>query len=91
LRHRNKERGEKAKGERVHSQSSSSDGNIVNVEKAETKKDPAIEARAPMSEGTEEHAPEPPAITNIATAGNSSSDPASIPKYDILPKNTDAT
>ena len=86
FRHKNKEQSE-AKGEVVHSQSSSN-GTIVNAEKAEAKKDPAIEARSPMSEETEGQASEPSAIPNIATA---TPDFVPIPKDDMSRKNMDAT
>jgi hypothetical protein len=90
FRRKNKEHREKAKGEVVHSQSSSN-GNIESVEKEEAKKDPAIEAGSPMSEETEKQAPEHSAIPTIATAGKSTPESASILKDDMPPNNIDAT
>ena len=90
FRHKSKGERARAEGEAIHSHSSSN-GDIVNVEAAEAKKEPAIEPRSPTSEEeAEDPVPEPSAIPNITTAGKSNSDPASIPKEDTLAKNMDA-
>jgi len=88
FRHKNRGEKETAEGE-AHSHSSSN-RNIVNVETAEAKKEPAIETRSPtLEEEAEEQVPESSAIPSITAAGKSASDPASIPKEDTLAKNMD--
>lgn len=84
FRRKRKEQGKEANGKAAHSRSSSN-SDVVDVEKLEEKKEPEIEPRSPTSE-TEEQAPEPPAIPNMATTEASTSDPASAPKEDMTPK-----
>ena len=90
FRRKNKEQGKKAHDEAEHSRSSSN-SNVVDVEKAEENTEPGIGACSPTSEEAEGHTPEHSEIPNIATTGESTSRPASIPKEDMTLETRDAT
>ena len=80
------EHGREVDGEAAHSQPSSN-SNDLDVEKAEEKKGPEIEASSQTSEETKERASEPSVTPNTPTSEASALDPASASsKEDMTPK-----